>query len=566
MSFSDNYAYIPLFATAAVGVVVFILLLLVKRKGTARVSFITFLANILLIAASLAGAVLNLNRAGDAFILCSFILFIGMFIFIPYCIILTTFEPKKYEKLVPPSFNRLAEKQMMEAAQAEKEDETPASVAQADQAVMDISRNFMDKATAAFADENGLSTLLEYINKTIKEEIKADGAAILMVDDFDDVITVKSFEGDFPPPYQLPADMPHKPVRVATNFKFASFPLRDNVFGEIATSGKPELITRPELDSRIYQNGPEDFLECGSYIFVPMKVGGAVIGEVAFARVHGAELFTEDDLKIATTLSEIAALSIKNVIALKDTIEKSELTRESSVASLIQNMLHPAKLPLVSGVQIGSIWNPLEGVCGDYYDVVVSRKDRISFIMSDIAGKGINSSVIMTMIRAMLRLVVNTKQSAGTILSWVNRGIAGESFSTDHFGSCALINYNPETQTMEFATGGVTPVYYFDSETRKFSRISQHSEPIGVEKTTEYKDFVQKVKSGDIIVTCTDGLTETLNEEGVQYSEAKLLQVIAKNADASGKDIANFVKADLKKFSGEAGQHDDRTLLVIKLK
>ena len=100
----------------------------------------------------------------------------------------------------------------------------------------------------------------------------------------------------------------------------------------------------------------------------------------------------------------------------------------------------------------------------------------------------------MTMIRAMLRLVVNTKQSAGTILSWVNRGIAGESFSTDHFGSCALINYNPETQTMEFATGGVTPVYYFDSETRKFSRISQHSEPIGVEKTTEYKDFVQKVK------------------------------------------------------------------------
>ena len=101
------------------------------------------------------------------------------------------------------------------------------------------------KSAEAFADEDGMSLLLNHINKTIRDEIKADGGAILLIDDFEDIIAVKSFDGDFPPPYKLPSDMPHKPIRVATSFKFATFPLRDNIFGEVAVSGKPELVTKP---------------------------------------------------------------------------------------------------------------------------------------------------------------------------------------------------------------------------------------------------------------------------------------------------------------------------------
>ena len=565
MTFTDSYAYIPLFALAGVAAIVFILLLIVRHKQTARVSFITLIADLLLLGASLAGAIACLRDSGNALMILSFFSFIAAFLFIPYGIILCTFEPKKIDRLVPPAFNRLAQAQVP-AQNTEEEKEDSAST-RADPHLLEINKNIMLKASQAYgSEESGLSSLLDYINKTIKEEINADGAAVLLVDDFEDVITVKSFDGDFPPPYKLPNDMPHKPVRVATNFKFASFPLRDNLFGEIATSGKAELITRPELDDRIYQNGPEEFLECGSYIIVPMKVEDTVIGVTAFARKHGSELFTEENLAVATTLSDFAASALKNVMAVRDVVEHTELGKESNIASRIQELLHPAKLPVISGAQVGVIWNPAEGVCGDYYDVIISRKDRVSFVMSDIAGKGINSSLVMTMIRAMIRLVVNTKQTAGTILSWVNRGIAGESFSTDHFGSCALINYNPENHTIEFATGGSTPVYYFNSENSEFKRISETSEPIGVEKTTEYKDFVQEVKSGDIIVTCTDGLVETLNDQGQQYTEENLLKIIAKNQASSGKDIANLVKADLKKFTGSAYQHDDRTLMIIKIK
>ena len=563
MDFNDSFAYVPLFAIAIVSAVIFVLLFNIKKKSTARVSFVAFVADGIVFVASLIAAIMILvNTENDAiFAFYSLILLAALFLFLPYCIMLCTFEPKKIEKLVPKSYNEAAKKS--EEAVSEKS-EKQSELSEDDKHLLNISRDYMTHAATAYTTDKGMTSFLEYINNSLKEEIKADGAAILLVDDFEDVIAVKAFEGDFPPPYKLPNDMPHKPVRVATNFKFATFPFKDNIFGEIATAGLPELITKPELDSRIYQNGPEEFLECGSYIFVPMKTLDSVIGITAFARKNGASPFTEDDLKVACTLSDFASSAIQNVLSVKDVVEHSEITKESEIASRIQNMLKPAKLPVIQNVQIGTIWNQAQGVCGDYYDVIVSRKDRVSFIMSDIAGKGMNSIVIMAMIRAMLRLVINTTQSAGKILSWVNRGIAAESFSADHFGSVALINYDPTKNSLDFATGGITPVQYFDNTTGTFSKISKPSEPIGVEKTIEYKDLVQNIKSGDIIVTYTDGLVEALNEQGQQYSEDKLLALIAKNRNKSAKDIANLVKKDVKNFTGNETQHDDETLLIVK--
>ncbi len=564
MTFDDRFAYIPLFAIAFIALVVFFLLVVSKKRSTARVSFIIFVADIILFLSSLISGnmILAGNPTGKATLFFGISLLVAAFITLPYCIMLSTFEPKKIEKLVPKFFN---DKIAKANEQTQKVDEKTGELSEDDLSLMDINRDFMANAAMAYDSDGGYNNFLSYINKTIKEQLNADGAALLMVDDFEDLVSVKAFEGDFPPPYKLPSDLPHKPVRVSTSFKFASFPFQDNIFGAIAKSGRPELIAKPEIDDRIYQNGPEEFLECGSYIIVPLKVQDTVIGVTAFARKNGTPKFTEKHLKMASTLTDFAAATIKNVITVKDIIERSEMNKESEIAMRIQNTLKPAKLPLIKGLQLGNFWNQAEGVCGDYYDVIVSRKDRVSFIMADIAGKGTNSMTVMTMIRAMLRLVVNTTQSAGKILTWVNKGITAESFSTDHFGSVSLINYNPEEKVMEFSTCGVIPIYYFDGETDELTLLSQPSDPIGVEKSSEYKDFVQNVKSGDIIFTYTDGIVEALNEDGVQYSTEKLLNLIKANHSKPSKELANIIKNDVKNFSGNANQHDDESLLIIKI-
>lgn len=447
---------------------------------------------------------------------------------------------------------------------ADLSEATNEELLETDDSLLDVSRDFLIHAAKAFSEDSGLDKLLEYINASIIEETKADGGAILLLDDFDDIIAVKSFKGEFPPPYCIPADIPHKIVRVETNFRFAQFGLSDNIFGIVAKSGKAELITDPLNDSRMYQNEPEEFLRLGTYIFVPLKLKDTVIGVVSLARKFGSEPFTEAEFKAAKVLTSFASSAVNSVYAFHEIVEHSELTREAELACKLQKNLHPKLLPAIPSVTVGNYFNTAEGVCGDYYDVIPSRKDRISFVLADVAGKGMNSLMIMIMLRAILRLVVNTTQSAATILSWANRGISNES-TIDHFASLALINYDSTTGKIQFATAGTTPVYIYSAETKEIKKVSSPSEPIGVEKTTQYVDNEADVKSGDIIVMYTDGLVETVNESGVPYTAGKLTQLIAQNSNLSGKEIANLVKSDIKKFSGSAHQHDDQTLLVIKI-
>ena len=90
--------------------------------------------------------------------------------------------------------------------------------------------------------------------------------------------------------------------------------------------------------------------------------------------------------------------------------------------------------------------------------------------MADVAGKSMNSMVIMLMIRAMLRLIINTTQTAGTILSWTNRGIASE-YSVDHFASVSLLIYDSIAKKVQFATGGTNSLYHYNAKMGSFENI-----------------------------------------------------------------------------------------------
>ena len=91
------------------------------------------------------------------------------------------------------------------------------------------------------------------------------------------------------------------------------------------------------------------------------------------------------------------------------------------------------------------------------------------------------------------------------------------------------------------------------------------TEPIGVEKNTEYTDTEIDVNSGDILVMYSDGVAESVNQFGKQYTKERLFQIITENKKLSGKEIASLVKTDIKQFCGSVRQHDDQTVLVIKI-
>ncbi len=552
----DSFINVPLYVAAGISALIFIFLLIIKFRNKAKISLVFLITTGIMII----GTLYSTLKGYYSYVV--FTIILSELVLLPYLIIKAFVNPQKMEE-------KKAAKKAAEISASRDNDMVNRAVIQQieekNQRYIELNRDLIAKLSTFFTNNNSMENFLEYCNDLFTEKIKADGCIFLIADDYDNTLAVKSFKGTFPPPYKLPEDLPHKPIRVETNLRFAQFPLQDNIFGQIFTEGKPVLITDSVKDPRVYQNGPEEFLRCGSYIFAPIKQVDSVVGLVGLARKPESEKFTNDDFETAVMLAESVSTAIKPLYSFLDYAEHTELNKGGSIASKYQKDMLPAKLPVIPGLSIGCYSNPAENVCGDYYDILASRKDRISFVMADIAGKGMNSLIVMIMIRAILRLAVHTAQSASTIMSWANRGICLESSKIDHFASIALINYDSTTKEAEISTCGNNPVFHYSASEGTIKQISVPSEPMGVTKDTVFTNLALKLNSGDILATCTDGLLESLNENGVQYSIENLKKVIVKNAGAAAKDISNRVKDDLKKYCGTAQQYDDQSLLVIKI-
>ena len=544
---NDSFAYLPLLVATGAAFITIVILAANRERYHPVVITLHILCLILVSLASVYTIVNPMILPISIVLACSTI------------IMLAAAVANRITKPRVPEEKKIAEKQEEIHVTAERDSDFATAIT-----LLETGKDFTIVASEALTKNADLMTLLDKVNECLIRETKAQGGAILLVDGFEDVLVVKSLSGDFPPPYALPEDLPHKAIRVETNFRFAQFPLNETIFGAVTCSGRGELITEPLSDSRIIQNGPEDFLRCGSYIFIPLKIKETVIGVAAVARCYGEEAFSQKEYNIASTLSDYASAAIKIIYSYQEVMEYAELTKESDIACKLQSTLPPKILPSIPGLSLGAFQRIADGICGDYYDIIPARKDRISFVVADIAGKGMTSLLVMVMLRAMLRLTVNTTQSAATILSWVNRGIASET-SIDHFASVSLINYDTEKKQIQIATGGMIPILVYHAATQQFEKISDMSDPVGVEKKTAYQDKNFTLQTDDIIISYTDGVIEAPNNCGMQYSKDRLLDVITNHKHLSGKEIAEAVKSDIIKFTGIDTQHDDQTLLIIKV-
>ena len=543
----DKFAYIPLYAAAALILAVMVFLFIASVRKTAKPSFVFFLSLLCV----LAGALFTASRPNVIYF--SLMLAAAALLVLPYAAIKAFSKNDGSESDEDGKPNTINGGKRYNVVYEE-----------IDRSLLDIQKELLGRAAQSISAPGAIDSILEHYAKQLIELTHADGSMILLLDDFDDILSVKHLEGSFVPPYLLPENIPHKQNRVDMSMKYAQFPLKDNIFGEVLSSSKAELVTEPTKDNRITQNEKEDFLRCGSYIFAPLIAQSQAIGVIALSRDYGNELFTENDFDVAKKLADIMALGVRLITIHNDMVERSNDEKEGEISAKIQKSLLPAKLPLLPGITSGAFFSNAESICGDFYDLVVARKDRIAFALGDVTGKNITSLVIMIQIRAMLRLVINTQQTPATILSWTNRGLFSEA-DKDHFASVSLIFYDSVNKKFTYSSGGTNPIFIYRQKDQSFTKISDDTMPIGMEKETVYEDKELSCESGDVIVTCSDGLIEALNLDGKQYSTGRLEKIIRENHSLAGKEIAKRVQDDVKNFCGSAVQHDDQTLLCIKV-
>jgi len=253
----------------------------------------------------------------------------------------------------------------------------------------------------------------------------------------------------------------------------------------------------------------------------------------------------------------------------KEIEKKVKLDEQLEIARNIQQALIPQQMIDDKWLSINGFYRAASEVGGDYYDYLHIDNDKYGLIMSDVAGKGVPASLMMIMIRSMFKLLIKsgvteTQKVVSLINSTLSQDIASDRFATLLFGV-----FEVRTKIFRYTNAGYGPLMVYRKKNKRCFLLESKtgSLPLGVISDTVYiEEDPVSLNKEDMLVLFTDGIKEARNEKGEEYGIERLSLLIPQLADLESRVITKKIEDEITNFIGGAEQHDDMTLLIMKVK
>ncbi|MGG6293483.1 SpoIIE family protein phosphatase [Leptolyngbya sp. AN02str] len=270
-------------------------------------------------------------------------------------------------------------------------------------------------------------------------------------------------------------------------------------------------------------------------------------------------------------------LAEKNLVAANQQItelnqqlqaDNRRMETELEVTRRLQQLILPRQEELnqILELDIAGFMESATEVGGDYYDVLHDN-GKIRIGIGDVTGHGLESSMVMLMAQTAIRtLITNGETDPVKLLNTVNRIIYDNThrMRSPKNMTLALLEYEAgmlrlsgqhEELIIVRADGHIEPIDTLDL-----------GFPLGIE--SDISAFVAgkeiQLHSGDVAVLYTDGISEAMNGDRVQYGLERLYTVLKRYHHNSAQAIRKAVIEDVKQHIGSEQVFDDLTLLVLK--
>lgn len=253
--------------------------------------------------------------------------------------------------------------------------------------------------------------------------------------------------------------------------------------------------------------------------------------------------------------------------AQEDLLEQDRLRQELRIAKEIQDSLLPKEFPKIEGIEVAAFYQSAKEVGGDYYDFFWVDQRRLGIVIADVSGKGVPGALGMTVTRNILRSKAVGKSWPSQVLSQTNTMLR-DNLKRGMFVTMFYTLLDIREKTLTCANAGHHPLLVF----RKGTGLEVVDPPgmalalgEGREFERTLSDITVQLYGGDICVLYSDGVSEALNDRGEEYGERRFIDTIERVKTLPLEDMLKSVKDDLTAFTGEQSQHDDMTIVALKI-
>jgi len=267
-----------------------------------------------------------------------------------------------------------------------------------------------------------------------------------------------------------------------------------------------------------------------------------------------------DLLDFAQVITNIIVVAVENKRLFKREIEKKELDKELDLASKVQGMLIPTRLPKNALYEFAGMYFPHRGIGGDYYDVIHVNKDEFYFCIADISGKGIAAALVMANLQAYLNASLLLQLSNEQFVKALNQKICSIT-DDDHYITLFIAKYNILNRRLTYLNAGHNPPVL--SYKGKHKLLESGCTILGAFEELPNITFGEEtILPGTTIVCYTDGLTELENDNGDMYGLERLVQLIETNNKLGPETLNKILYENVSKFKGNRLFNDDISILT----
>lgn len=265
------------------------------------------------------------------------------------------------------------------------------------------------------------------------------------------------------------------------------------------------------------------------------------------------------------TLWLLGGFLLMNLLVLLEVADRLSLKRDLEVAREIQQAMLPDGTWSGPGVEAFGLTKPANTVGGDFYDILPQPDGTVIVALGDVAGKASPAALLMALLLAMLRTLVDEGLPLPALVQRLNLQVSRHA-PASRFITLFLASYDPPTGRLTFVNAGQTPPL-LRRQTGSIERLMSGGIALGMFAGSTYEAGEVQMNPGDALLLYSDGLTEAESPDGQPFDEAGLERTLALYAGAyqqsAAAELGRAVFDAVERHRRDQRLSDDLTVLVL---
>jgi serine phosphatase RsbU (regulator of sigma subunit) len=228
---------------------------------------------------------------------------------------------------------------------------------------------------------------------------------------------------------------------------------------------------------------------------------------------------------------------------------------------------------LMPGLALTAHCEPAREVGGDYYDFLPLSEHRLGILIADVSGKGTSAALYMAELKGLILSLSELHTSPRELLISANR-IISHHLDSRSFITMTYAIVDLQARTFTYARAGHCPLIYLPgphAAAREVQVLAPDGLVLGLKiDNGEMFDRLLEENTlplgpGDLFVLFTDGMSEAMNTESECFGEGRLGDLVQEHGHLLHEELRERILREIRAFVGTAGQHDDMTMLLLKV-